>query len=151
MLRELFDANPSVDFERLAAFEKAHGLDLPREFKDFILKYNGGRPVPALFPIHGLAENPVGKIQAFFGLDAVVRSENFDTLMAELAGTIPVGLLPIGCTEGDDFVCIDMRHKTDRIVFWDRRPFWGTNIWNEDDLYPVARSFSDLLANLRDL
>ena len=150
MLRDVAGLNPPVDGKRIAAFEKAHSLSLPPRFKEFIKKFNGGRPVPGMFPIDGFRDNPWGRIQAFFGIDSDIQSENLDSIMAELGGRIPRGILPVGCTEGDDFVCVDLRRATDLVVYWDRRSFWGTSVWNEADLYFVANSFAELLRILRD-
>jgi len=115
-----------------------------------MLRTNGGRPVPPAFPIGDLPNNPAGVIQAFFGLNASIRSHDLEAVLSELEGLIPSGVLPIACTDGDDFICMDLRGPGGCIVFWDRRSFWGTELWNEDDLYPVAKDFQAMLEALHD-
>ena len=70
MVREVSKSNPPLDKGTLASFEARHSLDLPRAYRDFMLRTNGGRPAPAVFPIRGFPKNPAGVIQAFFGLNA---------------------------------------------------------------------------------
>lgn len=151
MLREVTKSNPPVDAGTLASFEAFHNLALPRVYREFMLRSNGGRPVPAGFPIRDLPNNPAGAIQAIFGFNASIRSHDIVAILRELDHLIPPGILPIACTDGDDFLCIDIRKPGGPVVFWDRRSFWGTDLWNEDDLYPVAGSFEELLASLHEI
>lgn len=150
MLREMRECNPETDERRLAAFAERHGIELPAAYREFLLRHNGGRPVPKCFPIEGFANNPYDGIQAFFGLGASIRAEDLDEVMSGLVSLIPAGILPIACTDGDDFVCLDLRRGEGRVVYWDRRPFWGENVWREAGLYPVSTSFEALQADLCD-
>ena len=151
MLQKIIEPGPTITEGRLLSFANGYNLDLPKTYRDFLLRNNGGRPVPAAFPIKGFSENPFGVIDAFFGLGVAVQTEDLDNIMAELIDSIPIGVLPIACTESDDFICIDLREVVDgAIVYWDRRPFWGNNIWNESDLYRVADNFALLLTKLDD-
>jgi hypothetical protein len=144
------EANAPIEEGQLLHFATRYGLNLPRPYQDFIMRNNGGRPVPAAFPIVGFENNPSGVIHAFFGLNASIETEDLNVIMAELTGCIPSGMLPIACTEGDDFLCMDLRKPRGPIVFWDRKPFWGSNVWRDGDLYSVADDFDDLLVKLHD-
>jgi len=151
MLRQLLQPNPPIDAGQLLAFGVRYNLDLPLAYRNFLLRNNGGQPVPAAFPIKGFPDNPEGVIQAFFGLNASIPTENLDKIMTELTDRIPKGILPIACTDGDDFVCIDLRKGGEPVVFWDRKPFWGNNVWSDDELYPVTGNFESFLNKLHDL
>ena len=151
MLRELLEPYSPVDEGQIMSFAGRYGLDLPSGYRDFLLKSNGGRPVPAAFPIEGFLNNPVDVIQDFFGLNATIPTSDLDHVMTkEVIGLIPKGILPIACTDHYDFVCIDLRKKGNPVVYWDRRPFWGNEVWNEDDLYPVAETFQMFLDSLHE-
>lgn len=150
MLREVKQANARVGEDAIHSFEVRYEVKLPRAYREFLLATNGGRPIPPVFPIQRFPNNPIGVIQVFFGFNANIRAHDLAIVMGELAGVIPVGLLPIACTDGDDFVCIDLRKAGAPVLFWDRRPFWGTNAWNDTDLYPVTDNFEALLRALSD-
>ena len=62
----------------------------------------------------------------------------------------PAGIIPIGCTEGDDFICIRTLDVGQPVVFWDRMACWGKGECKREDFYPVADSFEGLLQSLHD-
>lgn len=150
MLRRVFEPNAPVSDSEITSFEERHRLLLPRSYRIFLLQTNGGRPEPPTFPIEGFLDNPLGDVQVFFGLNANEPTEDLDQVLNEIAESVPAGILPVGRTAGDDFICLDLRKRGAPVVFWNRVPFWGSNIWIENDLYPVAHDFDNLLQDLRD-
>jgi hypothetical protein len=150
MLREIVEPNRPITEEDIAALESRLGLQLPPAYRDFLRKYNGGQPVPADFPIAGIPNNPFGAVQAFFGIGANIFTEDIEGVKADLPNTVPIKLIPIACTDGYDFVCLDLRQPGAPVVYWDRVPFWGNEVWNEGDLYPIAPSFEAFLEALHD-
>ncbi len=151
MLRTILEPNGKIAQDDINSFALRHQLVLPPSYVAFLLRYNGGQPEPAGFPIEGLADNPLGAIQVFFGIKAKNPTEDLDRVLTEECSKIPHGVVPIACTEGDDFVCIDLRDPGCPVLFWDRRLFWGSNLWNEQDLYSIAQDFDSFLANLREI
>ena len=150
MLEKIREPNLPTTIYDLNSFGDRHKLALPARYVSFLLENNGGRPVPAAFPIQGLADNPFGIIKVFFGINTEIDTENLEYVLVEECENInvPKGILPIASTDCGDFLCIDLRKSECPIVFWDRKPSWGNNIWNEADLYPVAESFETLLETL---
>lgn len=150
MLREVVSKNENVTLAEIAAFAEREHLSLPMSYCDFLAKYNGGRPAPSAFPIGGMANNPYGRIQVFFGLHAEILTSDLSYQLKDLPASVPPGIVPIACTEGADFICFDFRGDKKSIVYWDKRRFWGTEVWNEEDLYPIADSFEEFLQSLHD-
>lgn len=150
MMRQVIEPNDPVTIEVIEDFSRRHQMELPASYLAFLLRNNGGRPVPAAFPITGFPDNPFGTIHAFFGLNASIPTEDLEGMLTELDEVLPGGILPIACTGGSDYLCLDLRQPSASVVFWDRRPSWGNNVWREDDLYPVAPDFDALLQSLRD-
>ena len=150
MLREMLDPNPSIDEAQLTSFESFKDLRLPSAYREFLLRNNGGQPVPAAFSIRGFANNPVGVVQAFFGLNATIRSEDLMANISEFFHYFPKQVLPIACTGCGDLVCLDLREDSEKVVFWDSKPSWGNNVWSERDLYFIAPDFGSFLAALTD-
>jgi hypothetical protein len=82
-------------------------------------------------------------------LGARLPTDDLDETMRTLAGLIPSDILPIAHTDGDDFVCLDLRKGMPAgTVYWDRVGFWGTNVWREADLCPIAEDFTAFLDGL---
>ena len=150
MLRKIVESGEPTSRERVAQFEQRWHVELPESYRAFLVSTNGGRPVPGAFPIGGMEGNPVGVLQAFFGLDNKIRSLDLDWTLENLGVPQPRGLVPIGCTEGDDFVCISTLDPGQPVVFWDRMACWGKGEWSSSDFYPVTEDFERLLAALHD-
>lgn len=147
MLEKVIQLNAPVSSEEIGDFEKRWNLKLPESYRTFLLKHNGGRPVPNTFPIVGMQNNPAGMIEEFFGLKTSVLTEDLNWILENLGVPQPKGLLPIGCTAGSDFVCISTQ-QFGRVLFWDRMACWGKDNWSPSDFYPVAENFDDLLSKL---
>jgi hypothetical protein len=150
VLREIASKNPPVDREAIRLFAGKRLLNLPGAYVDFLANSNGGRPRPAHFPRAGLRDNPSGRIQVFFGLYAAIATSDLDLVLDDLPPTVPKELLPIACTEGYDFICLDMRKSPAAVMYWNKRAFWGNEIWRESHLYNIAPNFEDFLDALHD-
>lgn len=150
MLQKIVEPNANLSGNELRSFANKNGIQLPKAYEDFLLHTNGGQPVPSAFPITGFPDNPHGVVQAFFGLKANIGAEDLEANLADLERLVPKGILPIAGTEGDDFVVLDLRKPNAPVVFWDRKSFWGSNVWNENDLYPVANDFESFLRALHE-
>lgn len=150
MLREMRELDQPLTEQDVELFSKRHGLKLPTAYRKFLLAYNCGRPVPDMFSIMGMENNPRGRIQVFFGLKTPLASCDLDVELNRLKDRIPSGIVPIAMTGFDDYVILDMRKSGARVRFWDRRPFCHTGVWDEDDVYEVAENFEALLSGLSD-
>ena len=84
MLQDVVESNPPLTEERLRQFETSHFLHLPKAYRSFLLRCNGGRPVPGAFPIDGFDEDDYGIIQVFFGIDASRETSDLDWFLTDL-------------------------------------------------------------------
>ncbi len=147
---KIIDAvNDPTTEAKIAAFAIARGIDLPGRYMEFLVASNGGVPDKSLFQIEGMPLNPMGDIQVFFGVDAFHETEDLAATYDAFSSGFPKGIVPIASTGCDDLVCLDLRDGKDRVVFLDKRHYWGTGEWREADLYHVADSFGEFLASLK--
>jgi SMI1-KNR4 cell-wall len=130
-------------------FEGTFGLQLPELFKQFLLATNGGRPRNPSFPISGLASNPIGDVNFFFGIAPQMDVYDLQKIFKRFVGRIPNDMVPTGENGGVDYICLDLRNGGERVVFWDHAHFWSTGEWRESDLYFIAGSFDEFLTSLR--
>ena len=129
-------------------FENKYSVSLPETYRKFLLKTNGGRPENAVFPIRGLALNPFGSVNCFFGLDPIYKSCDLSRWLDWFDGRIPLKFIPIADNGGVDYICLDLRSNNERVVFWDHAHFWSTGEWRESDLYLIADTFDKFLSSL---
>jgi hypothetical protein len=146
----MLKSNPLIDTAEISRFENDRAITLPASYKHLLLLTNGGIPLQNLvYPIIGMDLNPFGGLQVFFGLKTAEEHNLLERIYNLYFGRFPLGIVPIADNGGGDYICLDLRNGTDRVVFWDKRHFWGTGEWRESDLYHVADSFDAFLASLK--
>jgi len=133
-----------VDIQTL---EKRLGVSLPEDYKAFLKKNNGGRPIPKFFPILGFQNNPVGQVQDFFGIDDPVKSCNLDWNYDVMRGRMLGNLFPIACEDGGSLICLSLFGSDKGAVY-----YW--NYYGEahpptyDNVYQIAGTFQGFLDSL---
>jgi len=142
---DMREANLPTTEMAIAEFERGRGLKLPEAYREFLLFTNGGVPSNPTFPIAGLANNPLGDVQVFFGLGSKWPGTDLAEIYDRYGPGIPRGVVPVADNGGGDYVCLDLRNNEEKVAFWDKGHFWSTAEWREDDLYPVAPSFAAFL------
>jgi SMI1-KNR4 cell-wall len=150
-------------------------LQLPRSYREFLIKCNGGHPSPDYFDLPNEGDFPA-QFRYFYGLDADEWSQDAWAKFKFFDSRIPFGLLMIGevsleCAE----LCFDFRKftgtsinsrvrgllfgnelldsKIDKIPvkFLDWRHLWETGKYQEKDLFEVAEDFESFVKKLRNL
>ena len=149
MFPQIKIGNRPTSASAISEFERSVSVRLPQLYRDFLLATNGGLPVEPNFSIVGMPLNPEGAVHAFLGIGARFASEDLVTTFRYVHGSAPRDIVPIGCTAGDDFICLDLRGGRNKVVFWDQSHYWGTGEWREQDVYAVTGSFEDFLSSLR--
>src|ERR1051325_11614933 len=122
-MKSIESTDPRPSENDILEFENRWNLQLPQDYRSFLLKHNGGRPFPAMFPISGMENNPEGQVQDFFGLGTAIKSYDLNWVLENLGVPQPDGLLPVGCNASGDYLCIST--KSGRVLFWDRMACWG--------------------------
>lgn len=150
MLLLVEEPNPPLAECDLDAFEAKWSLTLPADYRSFLLKTNGGRPVPDTFVLAGHPTQPISGVRAFLGIGASTETEDIEVHLREEMVGVPAPVLPIASTESVDLICLDLRQATN-VVFWDRHSYWGTQVWREEQFFMIAPSFSDFLGRLKNL
>src|SRR5687767_2580603 len=104
MLKRTEEAGPVISELDVRRFERDAKLVLPEDYRAFLLRHNGGRPVPAGFTLTLGGEAMCWRIHFFFGLNDPVEScplqWNFDITHE----TRPPGTLPIADDEGGNML-----------------------------------------------
>jgi hypothetical protein len=127
---EVEEAELPANLAEIEKFEELIGAKLPKDYKQFLLKHNGGHPVTNGFKlIQSINErtNEAG-IEWFYALyDGYVCNiiTEFKRCREELPGT----LLPIGYSSGG-VTCLGIKGKEYNKVY-----YWTTNysLWKEED------------------
>lgn len=113
-------------------------ITLPEDYKQFVLKYNGGYPNPNHFKVDG-------KVEIFNNLISLDENEydNIYEILEDLQDRIGDHLIPFAEDGFGNLLCFD--YSADKnIVFWDHEKNHG----DFKELSLVCFSFSSLIENL---
>jgi hypothetical protein len=137
------DAGPKIKLEDVDAIEKQINARLTSEYRQFLLKYNGGTPSPDIMDVPDARGTPTD-VQVFFGIGRSVDSSNLSwnaSLVADRCPGLPV--LPIACDSGGNLFCLKVeRGVAEKVVYCDLES-------RECAIYAVAQSFGELIRRLR--
>ncbi len=132
--------------EALSQFEKDHDLQLPPDYRVFLLHYNGGTPVPACFTCSSDGEENAGEVEEFYGLH-----DNSPNSIDEWIGAegIPQSMLPIGDDGCGNSICLGISSNNLGFVYFldhEQHPFDEPN--SMEGIFLIAKSFLAFLTHL---
>src|SRR5215831_4403730 len=134
----LRNCGPEVSEADLAAFEATLGYPLPDDYRDFLLRYNGGRP--SVIAVTGRDDDPTvpyahgDGVRGFYKLQtAAGLVKNYQRLISPREYEDAYGLgfpsdaLQIGDDDGGNMIMLELAHPQKLIRFVDHerldRPF----------------------------
>lgn len=150
MYPRMKDSNPPTTLTAITSFERARSIVLPPGYKAFLLATNGGVPEHSIFPVLGREQDPIDNVQSFLGVGVPeVPTDELAYAYDLYVGGFPAGIIPIANQDSGNYVCLDLRQSKQQVVLWDKRHFWSTGEWRDQDLYKIANSFEEFLSILR--
>lgn len=137
----------SLDISELEAFEKRNNIHLPIEYREFILKYNGGKPVPNSFNfIDSDGKKSNSLVQYFLSIH---NEKSFDNMELTYEYNIneeriPSYILPIASDPFGNYICISTKEESyGKIYFCDHEAATNNN------LCFVSNNFNEFLNMLK--
>lgn len=141
--------NSKIDPADIDILEAMIEKQLPNDYLQFLLTFNGGKPESNEFLIPD-QKNAAG-VDLFYGL--LKKKEWGDLLLrrAELIERVPKDILPIGDASCGNVVCISLQSNTFGKVF-----FWDHELEADEgeaatfsNLFKIGNSFTDFFENLK--
>lgn len=112
----IVEPGPSIEHKQLAEMERELGRTLPVSLSDFLLRYNGGRPVPKTFDVPDHRERAFD-VQVLYGVSRNIESSNIGWASNALRDSLGKERIVFGCTDTDDQLVLDLRDGS--VWFWD--------------------------------
>lgn len=133
-----------LDLKDLQDFENANQFRLPEDYRDFLLRNNGGIP----------QKNRLGKpatvVHWLYGMHNGPDWANFFHALQLYSGRLPSWYIPIGCDDAGNLFLMSMYEENKGIVvFWDHEGEVENAHQHFDNLIFVADSFSNFLERLK--
>ncbi len=132
--------------------EQKWGFRLPDGYREFLLKYDGGRPEPFSFRFKG-SENG-STVHSFLGIKQD-RYRDLQKKLKDYEGRLPKRFFPIAYDEGGNQICIAIAgDDRGKVYFWDHEleadASQGEDPEIADNIVLIADSFSEFLDGLYD-
>lgn len=126
--------------EDLEAFQKTHHLELPADYKEYLLENNGGSAGTQMicFQAKGI-EEPVA-LGALFGLNQSVKNASIETWLEECRHDLLDNMVVIGKTVFPGLILLSNRKKGKGVYFWDYSCLYETS-GQFDCIYFLASTF----------
>jgi len=151
MLITMERVGPKLTEDSIINFEKKSGYKLPVVYKDFLLKYNGGKPRPDTYDVPSW-QHGYSTVNDFNGILPGEYNDIEDNIRL-LRGRLPTGFIPIADDPGGNVLLLCLAGSTtSKVYFWDHEnePYErGDRLEDYPNIHWVADSFTDLLNKLR--
>ena len=140
---EIQGSNEVLTESRLRDFERINGVQLPQQYREFLLKYNGGYPKPYYFTIS--KEQGICMVNIFYGIGEMY--DNLDKKIDIFDDILDAGFIPIADDSGGNQICLGLTEKYFGDVY-----FWIHDEDPEDmgNMYLLAKDFGGFLEKLYD-
>jgi cell wall assembly regulator SMI1 len=152
MTFKIVESERATNDAELDAVETRLGLKFPNEYRSFLKKWNGGRPVPKVFSFTERGHVTESPIAWFFAVyDG--QYENFEReyrTYKVIAKRLPENLIPIARDSFGNLICISSGGaENGSIVFWDHEREGKQADYENCSL--IAGSLDDFLQGLHDI
>lgn len=141
-MTNMMNKNTSISLENIKQFEHEYNVMLPKQYVDFLLKYNGGYPIESNFKISD--DEGESLVNKFYGIGDM--KSNLAKVFEILEGEIPEGFISIADDPGGNEILLGVGGKYQEKVY-----FWIHDIEPEDEMgnmFILADSFSEFFNNL---
>ena len=150
---------PRPTEEVIKDFEESCEIKLPKEFKDFLLKYNGAIPITYVLPLDSneyaverflcILSNYRENEYGCYDIEVII-SQIFDRL-TDSKDIIGMDVIPIAVLFGGDFICLDYRkegidyreNENPTVVIWFHE--------ESDTFEPVTKKVADNITEFFDM
>lgn len=146
---EAFKKESGASLDAINELELIIGASLPRDYKEFMLKYDGGVPEPAAFDIQEESNSSV--VKAIFGLETPLVNSSVKYNIDLYKNRIPNDFMPIGSDAFGNRIVLGVRDKwAGKIFFWDHERESDEVGGYYGNIFLISNSFEDFLLGLRE-
>jgi hypothetical protein len=149
MAIDILETNRKIGLTDIGRFEAEIDANLPPEYRQFLLTFNGGKPEGNQFDVREAKTN--AGVNLFFGLLNTQREGDLLYERARMLDRVPHNVLSIGNASCGNLVCLSLRTDTFGQIF-----FWEHEMEAEEgepatfsNLFKVGNSFQQFFDGLK--
>lgn len=155
---EFSETGKKIAEKNIVEIEKKYKISFPKEYKDFLLKYNGGECDPNGFIFLEDSEDSDSEVRSFFaigGIDGDYDLEENITIYTIEEKRLPNLYIPIAEDDLGNLICISCNESNyGFIYFWDHENECESedNIADYmDNMFLLSESFNKFINSLQEL
>jgi hypothetical protein len=144
MIKTIENGENSINESDINNFEKRFNLKLPKDYREFLLKNNGGKPTFRKFIT--VCKKIKSSIMLFFPI-AEIETENLERnyLLFNQGNKTPKNLVPIGHDPIKNQICISVEGEDfGYVYFWDMDEEVNL-VPSYKNMVPIAKSFTEFI------
>ncbi len=147
---KMTDSQEPISEREIVDLESKCRIKLPVDYRDFLLKYNGGRPEPNCFDFKNTDDG--SDVKLFYGFRKNYEY-NLGKQIELRQNRLPIDLFPIAEDSGGNVICIGIRGEySGKIYFWDHElEADAGEVPDFSNITLIADSFQEFLDGLYDL
>ena len=143
---QIFESHSSLNEKDLDQFEEKQTIRLPLEYRKFLLKTNGGKPLPCDVKYEAEYFN---NVSFFYGIRSDMYSDDLSRIMEQYKNLILPHYLPIAESAGGDLYCLRINVENYAAVYlWDHETANYSGEPYEENMTKLASSLTEFLAGL---
>ncbi|MGM0554959.1 MAG: SMI1/KNR4 family protein [Myxococcota bacterium] len=125
---------------QLQIVEEFLGVNLPRDYRTFLLEHNGGEPEPNVVR-WGEASDSSDIVREFYGVHRGPSHANLIWTTKVFAGRIPERMIPIADDPFGNQYCLALTRGRGKVFFWDHELEGSED--EDEPLILIAESFTE--------
>jgi hypothetical protein len=149
-MTEIENVYGQVSPEQIAELEARRGVVLPEEYKQLLLRSNGGKPRPDTFDVPGW-HGKASVVTRLYGIHSG-KHGNLEKMIDLYEDRLPKDLLPIGGDPGGNLILLGVAGEhMGKIFFWDHEAELdkkGKSRKNMKNTFPLANDLGSFLSSL---
>ena len=120
----IVESAPPVTEDDLVQAEAQMGRPIPAAYRTFLLAHNGGRPIGAMFEIHGGGGTgnvtDMSRVGWFFGINTGQHYNNLEDVVEIYRGRLPANVFPIADDPFGNVIGLSTEgEQAGAVYFWD--------------------------------
>jgi len=151
---KFYNTKPQLHEAQIKNLESKLHFKFPKEYKEHLLKFNGGKCEPPVFTFKENGEFTNSMVGWFFAIYEGEYDNLYDyfKFLKIDEKRMPTTIFPIADDPGGNMICMDAMDG--KIYFWDHEREVDYSIYddsNRDNLYFIANSLKDFLSGLKEI
>ncbi|ENQ3104922.1 SMI1/KNR4 family protein, partial [Bacillus cereus] len=132
----------SVDEKTISKVEQSFGIKFPQDYKECVIKYNGGYPKPDNFDFSDEGEGEGGAV--FNNLLSFTGDFSIEAIYEFSKESLQKGIIPFARDPFGNLICFDYRQSNNEptVVFFDHEE------QGENSIELICNTFTELLNKL---